>query len=77
MVIPHPRLGARANLIQLLEEGLPPRDHVPIILDIDVYKIVDMLPETEDAWNLLEELRVYKNAVFFASLTEKTVRLFE
>lgn len=77
MVILHPELDARTNLIQLLQEGVTPADHVPIILDIDVYKMVNLPPETEDAWNLLGELRIFKNAVFFASLTEKAVELFE
>lgn len=76
-VIPHPDIGANANLIQLLEEGVTPGDHVPIILDIDVYKMVNFGPDSEESWNLLEKLRVYKNAIFFASLTEKTVELFE
>jgi uncharacterized protein (TIGR04255 family) len=76
-VIIHPQLDARANLIQLLQEGVAPADHVPIILDIDVYKMVNLPAETEVAWNLLGELRVFKNAAFFASLTEKTVGLFE
>lgn len=76
-VIPHPRTGARANLIMRLDEGFAPADYVPIILDIDVYKMVDFEPDSESIWDLLEELRVYKNDVFFASITEKTVRLFE
>lgn len=77
IVVAHPELDARANLIQLLQEGVVPADHVAVILDIDVYKMVELQPETEDAWNLLYELRVFKNAAFFASLTEKTVELFE
>ncbi len=76
-VIPHPDNGVIANLIQLLEEGVTPDDHVPVMLDIDVYKMVNFGPDTEESWNLLETLRVYKNAIFFASLTEKTVELFE
>ena len=77
IVIVHPDLKARANVIQVLQEGVAPADHVPIILDIDVYDMVEILPETEEAWNILEQLRVFKNAVFFASLTEKTVGLYE
>jgi uncharacterized protein (TIGR04255 family) len=77
LVILHPELDARTNLTQLLQEGVAPADHVPVILDIDVYKTVILPPETEDAWNLLKELRVIKNEVFFASLTEKAVELFQ
>jgi hypothetical protein len=67
LVILHPELDARTNLTQLLQEGVAPADHVPVILP----------PETEDAWNLLTELRVIKNEVFFAGLTEKAVELFQ
>lgn len=77
MVILHPELGAAANVIQLLQEGPAPSDHVPIILDIDVYKVVQLSPEAADAWNLLGQLRTFKNAVFFAHVTEKTVGLLE
>jgi hypothetical protein len=39
--------------------------------------MVEMLPETDEAWDLLEQLRVFKNAGFFANVTEKTVELHE
>lgn len=77
VVIPHPRLDAGANLIQLLQEGVAPAGHVTIILDIDVYSVVNLPPKTDDAWDLLGDLRVFKNEVFFASLTEKAVKLFQ
>lgn len=77
VVIFEPKHDLRANVIQLLQEGSAPRDHVPVILDIDVYKRVDLLPDAPDAWAILEEIRAFKNAIFFAALTERTVELFE
>jgi uncharacterized protein (TIGR04255 family) len=76
VVLLSPQNAIKANVTQLLQEGPVPLDHVPVILDIDVYKS-DLLPiDMDEAWGLLEELRAFKNQVFFAQLTEKTVELF-
>jgi uncharacterized protein (TIGR04255 family) len=77
VVVLKPELDLKANVIQLLQEGIAPADHIPVILDIDVYKQVSMPPDSSDIWPLLAELRVFKNAIFFASLTETAVGLFE
>lgn len=77
VVVLKPELGLKANVIQLLQEGIAPPDHIPVILDIDVYKQVAMLPDSVDIWPLLSELRTFKNEVFFASLTEAAIGLFE
>lgn len=52
-------------------------DHARIILDIDVFVKRDFLPNESLCWDYLDELRKYKNKIFFSSITEKTVRLFE
>jgi len=70
-------LDLKANVIQLLQEGIAPLDHIPVILDIDVYKQVAKPANSSDIWLLLAELRKFKNEIFFASLTETTVDLFE
>ena len=77
VVLLNPNLNARANVIQVLQEGFAPADHVPVVLDIDVYSIGDFPPDADDVWNLLESLRVFKNEIFFASLTEKTISQYE
>jgi uncharacterized protein (TIGR04255 family) len=76
VVIIEPKLGLRANVIQMLEEGSLVSDHVPIVLDIDVYKQVAISAGSENLWILLSDLRDFKNEIFFASLTEKTVEIF-
>ena len=43
-----------------------------MILDIDVFTIVDLNPESEEIWQTLDELRVFKNDVFFGTITKKT-----
>lgn len=77
VVLLKPDIDAQANVIQLLQEGPAPLDHVPIVMDIDAYKKVEMLPDTDEVWALLGKLRAFKNEIFFAHLTEKAVGLFE
>lgn len=49
----------------------------PFLIDIDVVREASTLPADEGVWSILEYLRNQKNAVFFSSLTEKTLRRFE
>lgn len=49
-----------------------------VVLDIDVFKQVNLDPSKEDVvWKSLEELRDFKNNIFFSFITEKTKRLFK
>lgn len=78
VVIQNVALGASANVIQLLQEGqAAPADHVPVLLDIDVYKLGQFPPAGDEVWQQLGGLRTFKNEIFFASLTEKAVEIFE
>lgn len=50
---------------------------VSVVLDIDIFRTID-LPENEDQlWALLEELRYAKNKVFEACITDEARRLFK
>jgi len=72
-VILDPRIGAAANISQALEsvsEGT-------MILDIDVYKQAGFSIGGKEAWEFLEELRHFKNRIFFESITEQALRLCE
>lgn len=75
VVIHEPSLSAVVIITQALEAIIKP-GIAPIILDIDVFKEAQFEPMGKDAWELLEELRVFKNRIFFESITEKTVELF-
>ncbi|HVY22292.1 MAG TPA: TIGR04255 family protein [Steroidobacteraceae bacterium] len=77
MVIVNAELGIQANVVQLLQDGVMATDHVPVMLDIDVYKNVDTPPEHANLWNTLNQLRKFKNEIFFSHVTERTVELFE
>lgn len=53
----------------------PQQDNIPefinIILDIDVYKANDKGIKEDEVEYTLEQLRLYKNKIFFGSITEK------
>jgi uncharacterized protein (TIGR04255 family) len=49
---------------------------VSLVLDIDVFRTVD-IPQTDpELWNLFEQLRKKKNEVFEACITDAARRLF-
>jgi uncharacterized protein (TIGR04255 family) len=50
---------------------------VPMIFDIDAFKLVDIDIHDEASWELLEKLRELKNQCFFGALTETCVRNYE
>lgn len=65
--------GAAASISQALESIA----HGRVILDIDVYKGAEFRVDADDAWELLNELRHFKNRIFFESVTEQTLRLYQ
>lgn len=75
VVINDPEKDAAAIITQAFEQIVDPK-FIPIILDIDAFKQKEVIAE-EDAWQTLEALRHFKNRIFFASITEKTRRLFQ
>lgn len=64
-----------ANLAQVLQPGVS-TERVPVILDIDVYCLTDLVPSSDELWTRLEQLRAFKNRAFFESLTERAVELY-
>jgi uncharacterized protein (TIGR04255 family) len=54
------------------------KNEVTVLIDIDASQIVDIGPLQSDAiWQKFEELRDFKNRIFFELITERTARLFE
>jgi uncharacterized protein (TIGR04255 family) len=67
-----------AVVTQVLEEQLPESKVATLIFDIDASKTYSgITPNTIKMWAILEELRNFKNRIFFKYLTEKTIRMFE
>jgi uncharacterized protein (TIGR04255 family) len=50
---------------------------ISVILDIDVFRHSDVPQEEQEIWNFFERLRVCKNVIFEACLTDKTRELFQ
>lgn len=68
--------GAIAKVTQGLEDITNP-DNITILLDIDVFRSEEFVPNSDVIWETFERLHNLKNKIFFESLTEKTMRLFE
>ena len=69
--IPQPDMDATLLLTQALVEPEKPNT-VGVILDIDLFREYDTGVDDHEAWNFLERLRVRKNDVFEACITERT-----
>ena len=73
--IPQPDISA---MLVLHEAIVPPptTEVVSILLDIDLFKSTN-LPETDgEMWDLFDTLRIRKNEIFDACITDATKRLF-
>lgn len=75
IVIFEPNIVANAIIIQALEQFDP--NVAPIILDIDVFKERIEGIEENEAWELIEKLRDFKNKIFFTSITKKLEELYK
>lgn len=47
-----------------------------VVLDIDVFLATDLLPSAPEIWPTLDDLRDYKNDVFFGIITHRTEESF-
>lgn len=68
--------GISANVRQRLETSLEDQRHT-VILDIDAFKSVEIPPDDPSIQITFEQLRNFKNMIFFNYLTEETLRRFE
>ncbi len=75
VVIHDPAIDAAAIVTQVYQGLMDPK-FITIILDIDVMRQKEKLSE-EEAWSTLEKLRIFKNNIFFESITEKAKELFK
>jgi uncharacterized protein (TIGR04255 family) len=72
MVVRHPeRPEYRAITTQATLPPGPDGRHA-IVLDIDVFTVVELEPESDRIWQTLDDLRVFKNDVFFGIITKKS-----
>lgn len=69
--------GAEIAILQSLQGTDLGTQTVHVILDIDVYKVVQMDPRSEDPWQLLDIMRRLKNSTFFGAITPRTLELIK
>lgn len=76
VVVPHPDKRITAIISQAFEAQVEFKDKLPIILDIDVFKITTDGFIEEDVVAILEKLRDFKNQIFFSSITRKLLETY-
>jgi uncharacterized protein (TIGR04255 family) len=69
--------GASVSISQMLEPPIAEKNRVPVLIDIDVYKTVDLPPDSPECWQLLDMMRQLKNRAFFGCLTDKALEEFK
>lgn len=70
-----PESGNSAHVSQSMGPGVD-QDKTFILLDIDAFKDVSFDPEAEGVAETFSSLRVFKNRIFFGSLTDRAKELF-
>lgn len=66
-----------ANAIITLTMEEPTNNKLPIIFDIDVFRDNIYMSNETKIWDDFESLRIFKNDIFFNSITKKTKELFK
>jgi uncharacterized protein (TIGR04255 family) len=76
--IPQPDLGKNyASVINLATAEPDEPGFVTIVLDIDVYALVNMEPTDEQIWQVLDKLRDKKNKLFEAAIKDSIRELIK
>lgn len=73
--IPKPDINAMAIINEVMDQMTVPQI-LPIIFDIDVFKLVNY-NEHNEMWKDFDQLRIFKNDIFFESMTDKAKGLFK
>lgn len=73
--IERPSIGAKG----IVTQGWDDKNYkdMTVLLDIEVYIEKEFDPRKGEFWNCFDQLREFKNDIFFNSITEKTVRKYE
>ena len=76
MTVREPASPIDAHIVQAIQPA-PSEEVISVILDIDVFETGAFTPSGEVILPRFAALREVKNRLFFASLTEQAVALFE
>jgi uncharacterized protein (TIGR04255 family) len=74
IVVPDPQSDCTAIVTHMYRPSQKGSE-VTVILDIDVFR-ERLVTAEDDIWSTLEQLRNFKNLIFFDSITEECVRLY-
>lgn len=70
-----PVTNARVVLTLALN-GTDPEGRVPVVLDIDAFKLTNIPPKDPSIWDEMLTLKKLKNDCFFGTLTDKAKELY-
>ena len=73
--IPNYELNSKAT-VSLTMDKITPKKRVPLIFDIDVFREQEYASNIEEMWNGFEDLKAFKNQIFFNTITDKCKELF-
>jgi uncharacterized protein (TIGR04255 family) len=76
IVVPDETSGCHIAISQALDTPNPQTRTIPILIDIDVYKEVELAIDSPVLWETLNRMRDLKNRAFFDSITTKALELF-
>ncbi len=68
--------GAHAIVTETFGETRPETQVIPLILDVDAFREVDLGPDDADVWQVVSDLRAFKNRIFFNSLTAQCLEAY-
>jgi uncharacterized protein (TIGR04255 family) len=77
VVVDAPERNLSAVLTQASETPLDDRSAIQVLLDIDAFREPAMPADDPSLSEIFEQLRTLKNEIFFASVTERTVGMYE
>lgn len=77
LVIPDPKTQAVAIVTETMESIDESRNRLPLILDIEVFRIEAFNIQNNAMWEAFEYLHDLKNDIFFKSITPKAKELFQ
>jgi len=74
VLLPLEDVKSSVNIVETIVEP-PQPGTVSVVLDLDFFRTVELPTTEEELWNFFEVLRMKKNAIFDACITEKTKEL--
>jgi uncharacterized protein (TIGR04255 family) len=74
--IPDPNRGLIAIVTETFQSTINEGKELPLIFDIDIVRESTFEPSSPAIWETFEQMREYKNEVFFGSVTERAKELF-